>query len=199
LTERLVRCAKLGRELPGLDKPPFAGALGERILEGISREAFHMWEERMPELLRERQWSMGNPADRKALMREMERFLFEEPVAPEAPELPDDAPVPEGMVRCAKIGKVLPRMKKPPFPGALGDRVFEQISEEGWKLWEAQATIVMNHYGLSMADPDARKFLMKQLEEFFFGEGAQLPADWVPPQAGGGKGGGKGAPAPRRK
>jgi len=197
LTERRVKCAKLGRELPGLEKPPFPGALGERIFEGISREAFAAWEEQAPTLMRERGWSMGDPQHRKALFREMERFLFEAPVAP---ELPPDAPVPEGMLRCAKIGKILPRMKRAPFPGPLGERLLAEVSEEGWKLWEGQATILMNHYGLSMADPDARKFLMKQLEEFFFGEGAQLPADWTPPTAaGGGKGGGKGAPGPRRK
>jgi Fe-S cluster biosynthesis and repair protein YggX len=107
----------------------------------------------------------------------------------------------EGTVFCVKLGRVAPAMTKPPFSGALGQRIFENVSEQGWKLWEAQATILMNHHGLSMADPEARKFLLKQMEEFFFGEGAQLPADWVPPTAGGkGKGGGgKGAPAPRRK
>jgi Fe-S cluster biosynthesis and repair protein YggX len=56
----------------------------------------------------------------------------------------------------------------------------------------------MNHYNLSMADPEARQFLMKQMEEFFFGAGARVPEDWVPPTAGG-KSGGKGAPAPQRK
>ena len=50
-----------------------------------------------------------------------------------------------------------------------------------------------------MADPEHRKFLMELLVVFFFGVGAQLPADWVPPGLGGMGGGGKGAPAPRRK
>ena len=102
-------------------------------------------------------------------------------------------------VQCAKLGQELPGLDAPPFPGALGQRIFENVSEQGWKLWEGQATILMNHHGLSMADPEARKFLLKQMEEFFFGEGAQLPADWVPPTAGGKGGGGKGAPGPRRK
>jgi Fe-S cluster biosynthesis and repair protein YggX len=195
MTERLVRCAKLGRELPGLAEPPFSGELGKRIFDTISREAWELWQTRSVEVMQQRRLSMGNPQDRKALMKEMETFLFDQP---EAPELPADAPIPEGMVRCAKVGKVLPRMKKPPFPGPLGQRIFENVSQQGFDLWEAQATIIMNHYGLSMADPEARKFLMKQMEEFFFGEGAQLPTDWIP-EAAGGKGGGKGAPAPRRK
>jgi len=203
VSDRIVKCAKYGEDLPGIAAPPFPGALGQRIFEGVSHKAWDAWQTRSEELMRERKWSMGDPAARKALLKEMEAFLFDAPVTPEAaePPLDDDAPIPPDMVRCAKIGKVLKRLPKPPFSGALGQRIYENISAEGFKLWEAQATIVMNHYNLSMADPDARKFLMKQMEDFFFGPGAQLPADWIPPGAGGGKGGGggKGAPAPRAK
>jgi Fe-S cluster biosynthesis and repair protein YggX len=193
--ERIVRCAKLQRELPGLSAPPFPGALGQRVFDGVSRQAWDMWQERSVEVMRRLGLSMGDPADRKTLLREMESFLFDAPVPAEPAS---DGPVPEGMVRCAKLGKVLPRMGQPPFPGPLGQRIFEEVSAEGFSLWDAQATIVMNHYGLSMADPEARRFLMKQMEDFFFGQGAQLPADWAPPAAGG-KGGGKGAPVPQRK
>lgn len=196
MSDRLVKCAKLGKELRGLPEPPFPGALGQRVFESVSQEAWNQWQERSVELMRSRGWSMGDPAARKAMLAEMEKFLFESPLLPEAAK---DAPVPEGSVLCAKIGKVLPRLAQPPFPGPLGQRIFESVSAEGFKLWEGQATIIMNHYGLSMADPEARKFLMKQMEDFFFGPGAQLPADWVPPAAGGKGGGGKGAPAARRK
>lgn len=106
------------------------------------------------------------------------------------------------MVNCAKFGKELPGLKKPPFPGKLGQRIFESVSQQAWELWPAQSTLLINHYGLNMRDPQAQKFLMEQMEEFFFGVGAQLPEDWVPegeaapaPQ---GKGGGP-APAPRKK
>lgn len=199
MSERLVTCAKYGKQLPGLAEPPFPGALGQRIFEQVSKKAWDAWQQRSAEVVRERRLSMGDPAARKLLMQEMQAFLFE---AKEPEDVPAGAALPEGMLRCAKIGKVLPRMKKPPFPGALGQRLFENVSEQGFKLWEAQATILMNHYGLSMADPEARQFLMKQMEEFFFGEGAQLPEDWTPPGAGGKgapAGGGKGAPAARRK
>jgi len=191
MSERVVRCAKLGRELPGLAEPPFPGPLGQRIFEGVSRQAWELWQEQAPEVMRSRRLSMGDPEGRKALYAEMEEFLFNRP---ERPDLPPDAPVPEGFVRCAKLGRVLPRLKKPPFPGALGERIHQNVSEAGFKLWAEQEIILMNHYGLNLADPEARKFLLKQLEDFFFGEGAQLPADWAPPAAGG-----KGAPGPRRK
>jgi Fe-S cluster biosynthesis and repair protein YggX len=189
----MVQCAKLGQELPGLEAPPFPGALGERIFAGVSKRAWDLWQDEAQKVMRERGWSMGNPADRKQLLAEMEKFLFT-PVA-----APTEATRAAGTVFCLKIGRDLPAMKQAPFPGPLGERIFKNISQQGWDLWEKQATILMNHHGLTMADPEHRKFLMEQMEEFFFGEGAQLPADWVPPTQGGKGGGGKGAPGPRRK
>jgi Fe-S cluster biosynthesis and repair protein YggX len=194
MAERIVHCARLQQDLPGLATPPFPGDLGQRIFEGVSRQAWDAWQKRSAELMRERALSMADPQARKLLLQEMQVFLF----SPE-PQPDPKAPLPPGMVRCAKLGKLLPGLKKAPFPGALGERILESVSQEAWKLWEGQAVIVMNHYGLSMADPEARKFLMQQCEEFFFGEGAKLPEDWVPPAPGGKGGGGKGAPAPRQK
>jgi Fe-S cluster biosynthesis and repair protein YggX len=193
MAQRTVRCAKIGQDLPGLDAPPFPGPLGERIFASVSRRAYDLWQEESAKLLRERGWTMGRPDHRKQLLAEMETFLFTPVAAPSA------APRPEGTVFCLKTGRDLPAMARPPFPGPLGERILENISQQGWDLWEKQATILMNHHGLSMADPEHRKFLMEQMEEFFFGEGARLPADWVPPTAGGKGGGGKGAPGPRRK
>jgi Fe-S cluster biosynthesis and repair protein YggX len=198
MSDRVVKCVKFGKQLRGLEQPPFPGPLGQRVFENVSQEAWNAWQERSVELMQQQRLSMGDPQARKLLLQEMEKFLFENPVAPAA-AAPADAPLAEGLVMCAKLGKPLPRLAQPPFPGPLGQRIFENVSEEGFKLWEGQATIIMNHYGLSMADPEARKFLMKQMEDFFFGPGAQLPADWIPPAAGGKGGGGKGAPAPRRK
>ena len=84
------------------------------------------------------------------------------------------------LVNCVKFGKELPGMKRPPFPGALGQRVFENVSQQGWDLWPQQSTLLINHHGLNMRDPQAQKFLMEQMEEFFFGAGAQTPEDWIP-------------------
>ena len=194
MAQRTVQCVKLGQELPGLEAPPFPGPLGQRIFESVSKRAFELWQEESAKLMRERGWNMGQPDHRKQLLAEMEKFLFTAVPAPSALR-------PAGTVFCLKIGRDLPAMAKPPFPGALGERIFKNISAQGWDLWEKQATILMNHHGLSMADPEHRHFLMEQMEEFFFGEGAQLPADWVPPGQGGkgGGGGGKGAPGPRKK
>lgn len=196
MADRTVRCAKLGLDLTGLEQPPFPSDLGRRIFESVSRRAWDLWQEQAAALSRERGLSMGRPEDRKLLLQEMERFLFT-PAAAEAPaEAPTEAD--EGTVLCVKTGKRLPALKKPPFPGPLGQRIFENVSEPGFKLWKEQSTILMNHHNLSMADPEARRFLMKEMEEFFFGRGARMPEDWVPPTADG-KGGGKGAPSPKSK
>jgi Fe-S cluster biosynthesis and repair protein YggX len=104
------------------------------------------------------------------------------------------------MVNCVKLGRELPGLPRPPFPGALGKRIFENISQQAWDLWQGQSTLLINHYGLNMADKRAQQFLMEQMEDFFFGPGAQMPEGWVPEgQGAAGKGGGKGAPVPQRK
>jgi Fe-S cluster biosynthesis and repair protein YggX len=96
------------------------------------------------------------------------------------------------MVDCVKLGRELPGLDAPPFPGELGQRIFENVSAEAYRLWGQHATIMINHYGLHPADPETRKLLRKEMEEFFFGENARLPEGWVEPGA---APAGKGAPA----
>ncbi len=84
------------------------------------------------------------------------------------------------MVKCVKLGRELPGLARPPFGGELGKRVYENVSQQGWMLWQDQSTLLINHYGLNLRDPAAQKFLMEQMEQFFFGEGSQLPEDWTP-------------------
>jgi Fe-S cluster biosynthesis and repair protein YggX len=76
------------------------------------------------------------------------------------------------MVQCVKLGRSLPGLEKPPFPGELGQRIYENISAEGYALWMPHMTILINHYALNPVDPETRAMLRKEMEEFFFGEGA---------------------------
>ena len=46
-------------------------------------------------------------------------------------------------------------LDKPPYPGTLGRRIYEQISKEGWRQWLERLTMILNENGLSTADPDA--------------------------------------------
>ncbi len=98
------------------------------------------------------------------------------------------------MVNCVKIGRELPGLDAPPFPGELGQRIYDQVSARAFEMWPAQATILINHYGLNLADPAARQFLLEQMDSFFFSPGARMPEGWVPPGQSG-----KGAPAPPAK
>jgi Fe-S cluster biosynthesis and repair protein YggX len=89
------------------------------------------------------------------------------------------------MVKCVKLGKELPGLDKPPFPGELGQRIYENISKQAYDMWPAQSTLIINHYGLNLADPEARRLLREQMEEFFFGEEAKMPEGWIPEEEAG--------------
>jgi Fe-S cluster biosynthesis and repair protein YggX len=101
------------------------------------------------------------------------------------------------MVNCVKLGRELPGLENPPFVGELGERIFENVSQAAWDMWVEHQVLLINHNGLVLADPNARKFLMEQMEEFFFGVGAQMPEGWSPEgvPGPGAKGGEKGGPA----
>jgi len=102
------------------------------------------------------------------------------------------------LVQCVKFAKELPGLDAPPVAGELGKRIFENVSAQAWDLWKEQRVLLINHYGLALYDPRAQDFLREQLEQFFFGEGSQLPENWIPPTEGG-KAPAKGAPAAQRK
>ncbi len=84
------------------------------------------------------------------------------------------------MVKCAKLGKELPGLDWQPYPGDLGKRIYEEISEQGFKMWLEQAKLIINEYRMNLADPASQKMLLEQCEKYFFGEGAQMPPDYVP-------------------
>jgi Fe-S cluster biosynthesis and repair protein YggX len=76
MAERLVKCKKLGKELPGLEKPPFSGEIGQKIYENISKEAWRMWKEEMQiKVINEYRLNMGLKKDYEVLVDQMLRFL----------------------------------------------------------------------------------------------------------------------------
>ncbi len=108
------------------------------------------------------------------------------------------------IVHCVKLGRDLPGLEKPPFPGQLGQRIYEHVSQQAWDMWPEHSTLIINHYGLNLADPEARKILREQMEEFFFASESQMPEGWEPENAGVGAGaapskGGGGGGAARKK
>ena len=87
------------------------------------------------------------------------------------------------LVKCVKLRKELPGLDQPPWPGELGRRIFESVSLEAWQLWEERMKMILNEYRLMPWQKEAQKLVATQMEEFFFGEGAALPPEYVPPQA----------------
>ena len=87
------------------------------------------------------------------------------------------------IVNCVKLGKELPGLEFKPWNNELGQRVYDSISQEAWKLWLEHFKMVMNEYRLAGGSEQANQVLFDQAEKFFFGEGAQLPPDYKPPAA----------------
>jgi Fe-S cluster biosynthesis and repair protein YggX len=71
-------------------------------------------------------------------------------------------------------------LERPTYPGELGQRIFDNVSKEAWQEWLRFQTMLINENRLSPVDPKARKFLEQQMENFFFGEGTELPPEFVP-------------------
>ena len=86
------------------------------------------------------------------------------------------------MVDCVKLKREAEGLERSPYPGELGQRIFESVSKQAWQDWLRQQTMLINEYRLSPMDPKARKFLEEQMEKFFFGEGAEVPPDYVAPK-----------------
>jgi Fe-S cluster biosynthesis and repair protein YggX len=83
-------------------------------------------------------------------------------------------------VHCVKLGREAEGLDRAPYPGELGQRIFDNVSKEAWQMWLQQQTMLINEYRLSPIDPKARTFLEEQMEKFFFGEGAETPPDYKP-------------------
>ncbi len=90
----------------------------------------------------------------------------------------------ERMVKCVKFGKELPGLDETPFEGELGQKIYDNVSKDAWALWAEHLKMVINEYRLNPATMEAQELIMKQMEEFFFGEGSQLPPGYVPPTPG---------------
>jgi Fe-S cluster biosynthesis and repair protein YggX len=85
-------------------------------------------------------------------------------------------------VNCVVLGKESEGLARPPYPGELGKRIHENVSQEAWQMWIRHQTMLINENRLSLVDPSARKFLEQQMERFFFGEGSAKPSGYVPPE-----------------
>jgi len=88
-------------------------------------------------------------------------------------------------VHCVKLDREAEGLDRPPWPGDLGRRIYESVSKEAWQEWMNLQTMLINENRLSPMNPEHRKLLEEKMEEFFFGEGAETPEGYVPPEESG--------------
>jgi Fe-S cluster biosynthesis and repair protein YggX len=86
-------------------------------------------------------------------------------------------------VNCIKLGKEADGLDFPPYPGELGKRIWEGVSKEAWAAWLKHQTMLVNENRLNLADARARQYLARQMENHFFGDGADAAQGYVPPSA----------------
>lgn len=85
------------------------------------------------------------------------------------------------MVQCQKLGREAEGLERPPFPGDMGQRIFDNISKEAWQQWLGQQTILINEYRLSVIEPEAQKFLREQMIKYLFEGDESKPGEYSPP------------------
>ena len=81
------------------------------------------------------------------------------------------------MVFCKVLKKEAPGLEAHTYPGELGERIYNEISDEGWKKWLERLTTIINENALNTADPDSVKVIEQHMLGFLFDEGdmGQLP------------------------
>lgn len=83
-------------------------------------------------------------------------------------------------VFCVKFQREMPGLDEPPFDTELGQRIYENVSAEAWRLWGEHCKMVLNEYRLNPANPADQQVIVQHLEQYFFGENAALPPGYVP-------------------
>lgn len=83
------------------------------------------------------------------------------------------------LVFCIKLQKEAEGLERPPYPGKLGERIYQEVSKEAWRAWLKHQTLLINENRLNMTDIKSRQFLSAEMEKYFFGEGSATPAGFV--------------------
>ncbi len=89
--------------------------------------------------------------------------------------------MPERIVHCRLLKKDLPGLERPPFKGELGQRIFTEVSKEGWQAWLKDSVKFINTYRVDLASAEGQKFMMNQCSIYFgFEQGDLAQTAFVP-------------------
>jgi len=83
-------------------------------------------------------------------------------------------------VKCIILKAEAEGLDYAPYPGELGQRIYDSVSKEAWQRWLAHQTMLINENRLTPIEPEARQFLAAEMEKFFFGGGSERPEGYVP-------------------
>ena len=83
-------------------------------------------------------------------------------------------------VNCVILKTEAEGLEYAPYPGDLGQRIYDNVSKDAWQRWLAHQTMLINENRLTPIEPEARQFLATEMEKFFFGEGSEKPKEYVP-------------------
>lgn len=86
-------------------------------------------------------------------------------------------------IQCVYLKREAEGLDFPTYPGELGKRIYDNVSKEAWASWLKHQTMLVNENRLNLADARARQYLARQMENYFFGDGAEKPSGYVPPSA----------------
>jgi Fe-S cluster biosynthesis and repair protein YggX len=85
------------------------------------------------------------------------------------------------MLICSRYQKELPALERPPLPGPMGERIFNEVSAQAWQEWQALQTMLINEKHLSLIESETRKYLSEQMWQYFTNEPTDLPEGYRPP------------------
>jgi Fe-S cluster biosynthesis and repair protein YggX len=83
-------------------------------------------------------------------------------------------------VHCIKLDCDAEGLDKPPFKGPLGERLFERVSAKAWRTWLDHSKMLINEFRLDLTSETGQRIWMTECEKYFFGEGSELPPEFVP-------------------
>ncbi len=83
-------------------------------------------------------------------------------------------------VHCIKLDCEAEGLEKPPFKGELGARIFDRVSSRAWRTWLDHSKMLINEFRLDLTSEVGQRIWMTECEKYFFGEGSELPPDFVP-------------------
>ncbi len=86
-------------------------------------------------------------------------------------------------VHCVVLKEDAEGMDYAPYPGDLGQRIYDQVSKAAWQKWLGHQTMLINENRLSPIEPKARAFLVAEMEKFFFGGGSEIPDGYMAPDS----------------